>query len=271
MRRATAFSWVAFALALASGGSVALAQPDPSLPNGEPTAPPPVEPPAETQPVAPAEPPPDQTAPPHPSPPSPPAYPQQPYPQQAGPGPGPPAPPPPKKSTCCRFAIRFDPFDLLFRRLSFQGEVAIIGPLAIEVEPSWIWGSGADNVDAHGFAIAGNVAFYLTGRAPQGFFIKATAAYENFVAVVTNPDYKQSQASARIASPIFGGMIGSSTVFGKNWGFNISGGIGIGAATAGSQKIAAPGKGDIPAYVVKFYDKGSVIQLLGSLGLGIAF
>ncbi len=197
-----------------------------------------------------------------------PAYPAQPG---YGPGYGPPPPPPPKEATCCRFAIRFDPFNLLFRRLSFQGEVAIIGPLSVEVEPSWIFGSGADNVNAKGFAIAGNVAFYLTGKAPQGFFIKAHAAYETFNATVSNPGYSKSLGSGNISSPIFGGMIGSSNVFGKNWGFNISGGIGIGVATAGSQTIVAPGKGAIPAYAVRFYDKGSSIQLLGSLGLGIGF
>ncbi len=87
----------------------------------------------------------------------------------------------------CRFAVRFDPFNLLFRRLSFQGEVAIIGPLSIEIEPSWIFGSPADNVNAKGFSILGDVAFYLTGKAPQGFFIKAVAAYETFNATVTNP------------------------------------------------------------------------------------
>ena len=188
-----------------------------------------------------------------------------------GPGYGPPPPPPPKESTCCRVAIRFDPFELLFRRLSFQGEVAIIGPLALEVEPSWIFGSGAENVNAKGFAIAGNVAFYLTGKAPQGFFIKAHAAYETFRATVTNPGYSKSLGSGQISSPIFGGMIGSSNVFGKNWGFNLSGGIGIGVATAGSQTVVAPGKGSIAPYAVRFYDKGSSIQLLGSLGLGIAF
>ncbi len=149
--------------------------------------------------------------------------------------------------------------------------MAIVGPLSVEVEPSWIFGSGADNVNAKGFAIAGNVAFYLTGKAPQGFFIKAHAAYETFNATVSNPGYSKSLGSGTISSPIFGGMIGSSTVFGKNWGFNISGGIGIGVATAGSQTIVAPGKGSIPAYSVRFYDKGSSIQLLGSLGLGIGF
>ena len=176
-----------------------------------------------------------------------------------------------KPDRCCRAAIRFDPFNLLFRRLSFQGEVAIIGPLSVEIEPSWIFGSGADNVNAKGFAFAGNVAFYLTGKAPQGFFIKAQAAYETFNATVTNPGYTKSLGSGRISSPIFGGMIGSSNVFGRNWGFNISGGIGIGFATAGAQTVVAPGKGNVKDFPVVFYGKGSSIQLLGSLGLGIGF
>jgi hypothetical protein len=213
-------------------------------------------------------------------------YPQQGYPQQGypqgeptqpgygpavpAPGYGPPPPPPPPKDTCCRFAIRFDPFNLIFRRLSFQGEVVIWGPLSFELEPSWIFGSSTDHVDTKGVSMAGNLAVYLTGKAPQGFFIKAHAAYETFNVTVTNPAAK-SVGKGRVGSPVFGGMIGSSTVFGRNWGFNISGGIGIGAATAGEQTVIAPGRGVAQAFAVSFYGKGSAIQLLGSLGLGIGF
>jgi hypothetical protein len=180
----------------------------------------------------------------------------------------PPAPPQEERG-CCRFAIRLDPFDLLQRRLSFQAEVAIWGPFAIEIEPAWIFGSPSDNVTAHGFSFLGSVGFYLTSKAPLGFFIKAVAGYETFGATVTNPDDMSLTAAADVDSPILGAVLGSSTVFGHRWGFNISGSIGIGFATSGQVDIVAPGKGKVPAYKFSYYD--SPVLLIGSLGVGIGF
>ena len=182
----------------------------------------------------------------------------------------PPAQPPkPDAPSCCRAAIRFDPFDILQRRLSFQAELAIWGPFAIEVEPSWIFSSPSDNVSADGFSFLGSVGFYLTAKAPQGFFIKAVVGYETFTATVTNPDNESLSASADVASPLLGAVLGSSTVFGRRWGFNISGSIGIGVATASEVAIIAPGKGSVAPYKYTYYD--SAVQLLGSLGVGIGF
>lgn len=189
---------------------------------------------------------------------------------QPGPGMGPPPPPAPEEPSCCRVAFRFDPFDLIFRRLSFQGEVVIWGPLSVELEPTWIWGSERELVDASGFALQGNFAVYFSGRALQGFFLKASAGFETFEAVVTHPAVPDSSVARQVSSPIFGGILGSSTVFGRDGGFNISGGIGIGVATAGEVTITVPG-GPFPAATASFYGKASAIQLLGSLGLGGAF
>lgn len=182
-----------------------------------------------------------------------------------------PSPPPPKpeEATCCRAAVRFDPFDILQRRLSFQAELAIWGPFAIEVEPSWIFSSPSDNVSADGFSFLGSVGFYLTSKAPQGFFIKAVVGYETFSATVSNPDAPSLTATADVASPILGAVLGSSTVFGRRWGFNISGSIGIGVATASEVDIIAPGKGSVPSFKYSYYD--SPVQLIGSLGAGIGF
>lgn len=160
--------------------------------------------------------------------------------------------------------MRFDPFDLLFRRLSFQTELVIWGPLAIEAEPSWIFGSSTEYLDMSGGALQGNFLVYFTGRALNGFFAKASVGFEKFSATLTHPSGKVS-ATEEIATPILGLGIGSSNVFGDEYGFNLAGGVGIGYATADKVSLKVPG------YEVVFYDKGSAIQLLASLGLGFAF
>lgn len=191
-----------------------------------------------------------------------------------GPPAGPPPPPKPKKPKCCFWAVRADPFDLLFRRLSFQGEIAIVGPLAFELEPSWIWGSPIEDVDASGFAMAGNVAIYFSGKPLKGFFLKAHAGFETFEATLTHPELGTS-TSEDVGSPIFGALIGSSAVFGRNGGFNLSGGIGIGVATAETVTLTVPGDFVngvyVPGIETSYYDKAGRIQLLGNLGLGVAF
>lgn len=180
-----------------------------------------------------------------------------------------PAPAKPEEASCCRAAVRFDPFDILQRRLSFQAELAIWGPFAIEIEPSWIFSSPSDNVTASGYSFLGSVGFYLTSKAPQGFFIKAVVGYESFTATVTNPDATALTASKDVASPILGAVLGSSTVFGRRWGFNISGSIGVGFTTAEPVDIVTPPKGSVPKFEFTYYD--SPVQLLGSLGVGIGF
>ncbi len=160
--------------------------------------------------------------------------------------------------------MRFDPFDLLFRRLSFQAELVLWGPLSIEAEPSWIFAAATENLDLSGGALQGNFLVYFTGKALEGFYAKAIVGFEAFEATVTDPEL-EIEVSDDIASPILGIAIGSSTVFGEEVGFNLAGGIGVGFATAES-KVLRAGR-----YEVSFYDKASVVQLLGSLGLGIAF
>lgn len=282
-----------------SAPTATAAQPPPATP--APTAPPTAQPPPTLPPGAPPSSPPPpsvvapnevpgawQPAPPtQPSPvydpngqPYPPAG--QGYPPQGAPPPGygpagfpgyppvgpPPPPLPPKEPSCCRFAIRFDPFNLIFRRLSFQAELVIWGPLSIEAEPSWIFGSATENLDVSGGALQGNFLVYFTGRGLNGFFAKATVGFEKFTATLTDPDLPVSDtnpSSRDLMSPILGLGIGSSNVFGDTFGFNLAGGVGIGFATAEKQELTAG------RFQATFYDKGSAIQLLASLGLGFAF
>jgi hypothetical protein len=174
--------------------------------------------------------------------------------------------------------VRFDPFDLLFGRLSFQGEVAIIGPLAIEIEPSWIWGTPKEQLDEKGFAIGGNVGVYFD-RPLRGFFLKAHLGYESFEATFT-PDLTingepvaNATDTERIKSAIVGLLIGSNTVIGpgggRNGGFVLSGGIGVGVALADPVELRVEAPGFEPA-TYQYNDGVGKVRLLGSLGLGIA-
>lgn len=203
------------------------------------------------------------------------------YPPQGAPGqygyappPGPPLPPAPKPSTCCRWSARVDPFDLLFRKLTFQAEVKIVGPISLEFTPSWIFGSPYDNIDEKGYSLGFNaIVHFISGKAFDGMWLKGHFAYENFEATLTNPFETSLSASQRLSSAIVGGMIGSSSVWGRDGGFIVSGGIGIGVALADPVTLTAPGDPvrRIPDAQVTLYDKLDKIKLLGSVGLGVAF
>ncbi|MEO7328562.1 MAG: hypothetical protein ABI193_08290, partial [Minicystis sp.] len=185
---------------------------------------------------------------------------------------GPPPPPIPPKSTCCRWSARFDPFDLLYRRLSFIGEVAVVGPLAIEGKGSWIFDSTDENLSDKGFAIGGNIVFYfLELKAFKGMWLKAHASFESYTATISNPNDTSLTNSTRVKTGIFGGMIGDTVVFGRNGGFALSGGIGIGAASASALTLTSPRDRFGNAFSVTFFEKADRIRLLGTFGLGVAF
>ncbi|MBK9266609.1 MAG: hypothetical protein IPM54_43340 [Polyangiaceae bacterium] len=199
-------------------------------------------------------------------------YPQQGYPPQGyGPGAGPPPPPPPPPPKCCRWSARVNPFDLLFRRLTLEAEVAVIGPLSVQLSPSWIFGTSTENLDASGWALAGNVGVYFEGKALRGFWLKAHAGYESFDATLTHPIQPKDPVTKEVGSWIFGGVIGNTTIFGDG-GFSLSGGIGIGVATADPITIVAESKNPGVAPVgVTFYDKEGSITILGTFGVGVTF
>jgi hypothetical protein len=198
-----------------------------------------------------------------------------------GPPEGPPPPPPreKKEDRCCRYAIRYDPFDLLLRRVTFQGEIGIIGPLSIELEPSIIFGeagfflSNGDNpIDASGFAGAANIGLYVSGKYLEGFFVKGHIGFETFEATLSHPDIPNQKDKEDISAPIVGLMIGSSNIWGNDTvGFNLSGGIGIGVALADKKTLSVPGDATHAGLEVAYYSDAGILQLLGSLGLGVAF
>jgi hypothetical protein len=185
------------------------------------------------------------------------------------PAPPPPPPPPPKP---LRWSLRYDPFDLVYRRLTFQGEVGIYKLFALEVVPTWIFGSSTSGVDAKGFAIAGRAVFYLSGEAFRGFWLKAHVGYESYTATLTNPgDATDMSLPQRLGSAIIGVLFGDTWVIPRDGGFALSGGIGIAYATASKVTLTTLGNSPAGQAQVTLYDGFDKVRLLGSVGLGVAF
>jgi hypothetical protein len=272
MLRPRPLRWPLALLAFAAPRAVAAQEPPPAP---SPAAPPPAAPLPPGPPVIPpgVAPLPGYASPAYPSPP--PAYAYPPgygaYPQY---GYIPPREPPEKPATCCRWSFRYDPFDLIVRRLTFQAEVAVAGPFAIEIVPSWIFGSPFGGVAGQGVSVATNATFYLSGQAFHGLWIKAHVAYENYSATFTNPLASDLVGQpTRLSSAILGALFGSTIVFGRDHGFALSAGVGVGAATAGKATLTAPGDPTrgIPGASTTLYDGFDKVRILGTVGLGVAF
>ncbi|MSP25179.1 MAG: hypothetical protein EXR75_08445 [Myxococcales bacterium] len=286
------------AFAISSTSAVAHSQPA-----ADPAAPPP----------APIAAPPPYAAPPPAAPPPAPWTVQPPYsPPATYPGggyaygpPPPPAPPPlaPERA-CCLWSLRYDPFDLIYRRVTFEGEVAWGGlPFSAEVTGSWIFASPTEGLDQKGFDLGFNLAWYPGGEPLRGFWVKAHAELESFDATLSrtagntpigkpNPDLCDADSATgtckkHVASPIFGVLLGSTQVFGRRGGFAVSGGFGVGAAVADSTSLevlpctsadVAAGDAHCPlaenggtALGFRMYDESARIRLLGTLAIGVAF
>lgn len=207
-----------------------------------------------------------------------------------------------KPSTCCRWSLRYDPFDLLFRRITVIAEVALGKlPFTIEATPKYIFDSPEDALDEKGFSMGGSIAWYPGGRPLRGLWLKAHAEYESFQATLTrdggtgpigkpgaecDKESKPGTCTRKVSSPVLGLMIGSTQVFGKNGGFAISGGIGVGAALSDpvglsvgactaedvankDPNCSAADAGGGVRY--DYYADSARVRLLGTLGLGLTF
>jgi hypothetical protein len=166
--------------------------------------------------------------------------------------------------------VRFDPFQLIYRRVAVEAEVKIVAPFSVGVEPAWIWGGSQDFLDEQGFQLLAYAAWTFSGRTMRGFWVRAVGGFEAFDATLSHPDDPRFKTTKSVSSGIFGAMIGNSVVFGQNGGFTLSGGIGVGVATADKTEIvvSAPGYGNVRA---TYYDGASRVKLLGALGLGATF
>jgi hypothetical protein len=184
----------------------------------------------------------------------------------------PPAPQEPAPSSCCRFSVRYDAFQLIFRRVAVEAEVKIAGPFSLGLTPAWIWGGSTANLDEQGFALMGFAAWTFYGPVLRGFWVRATFGFEVFDATLTHPDFADVKVEQGISSGVFGLMIGDSVVFGQNGGIALSGGIGAGVATSDAVEIIAPSPDpDVPPARAQYYQDASRVKLLGSLGVGVTF
>lgn len=156
--------------------------------------------------------------------------------------------------------------------MSFEGELAIVGPLSVQVTPSWIFGSSDEFMDASGWALGSAIGIYFEGKALRGFWLKAHAGYESFDATLSHSTLKEvAPVTKEVSSWIFGGSIGNTTVFGDG-GFSLSGGIGIGFATADPITIVVESNNPIVASEGRqFYGKSDSISILGTFGVGVTF
>jgi hypothetical protein len=170
---------------------------------------------------------------------------------------------------CCRYALRFDPFELLYRRATFEAEIALFGPLALEIVPSYIFDARETNLTARGFSTAIDVVYYPSGVSLRGFWVKGRVGYERFDATLSHSADSSRTDAATISSPVFGALFGSTTVVDEG-GFSISGGLGIGVVTSDPRmlRVSAPNHAD---EAFTFYDKSDRLRLLGSLALGATF
>ena len=232
--------------------------------------------------------------------PPPPGY-GQPPPPGYGQPPRPPRPfePPPKKTLF--WSVRYDPFDLLFRRITFEGEIALGSlPLSIELAPAYIFDSPSEGLEDTGVDLAARFVWYVQGDPLKGFYLKAHFNYEHFSSTLfrqtpdgafvgapaddCDADSATGTCTKTVASAIFGLMLGTSMVLPSKGGFALNGGIGIGVAVADpvTLRVNPCGPSDVggahctdvettPPVSATYYDKTGRIKLLGSLSLGVTF
>ena len=143
---------------------------------------------------------------------------------------------------------------------------------ALEVAPSWIFGSPYAGIDGKGYSIAGRAVFYLSGEAFRGFWLKAHVGYEHYDATLTNPaDASDVSAPRTLGSAILGVLFGDTWVIPRDGGFALSGGIGVAFATASKVTLTTNGTVNAPPAQASLYDGFDKVRLLGSVGLGVAF
>jgi hypothetical protein len=121
-------------------------------------------------------------------------------------------------------SIRINPLDLIFQRFSAELEYALAGPISIELDPTYIFGNPGQSEDGYsstGVGIRGGFGVWFQGHALRGWFLKGLAQYshESYSATRTPDSFSQGWTS-------YGLLVGSQTVFGRDGGFTLSGGIG---------------------------------------------
>ena len=175
-------------------------------------------------------------------------------------------------SKCCRWSARFDPFQIIFRRVAFDAEIKIAGPFSVGVEPAWIFAGSNANLDEKGFGLLAYFGWTFSGRALRGFWVRAVGGFDAFDATLTHSKDETAQVKKSISTGIFGVMVGDSVVFGHDGGFTLSGGLGLGVATAPKTTLLVKSTNeDLAIERAVYFDDTGRFKLLGSLGVGVTF
>lgn len=166
--------------------------------------------------------------------------------------------------------------NLLFRRLSFEGELAVWGPFVIGLEPAWIWGSQERGLEQSGFAIGGDVAYYMDDKPLNGLRFKAHGAYEYFNAKLTHPGGNID--SKAVSTGTVGLTVGGSLVVSPKQGgggFIIDGGLGFNVATASPVTLSTrgfdPSRGGMTTVEFVYFGGWRRVSPLASMAMGVAF
>lgn len=136
-----------------------------------------------------------------------------------GPPPRQQKPPPPPEPF---LSIRINPIDIFFKRISLEGEVALIDYLSFEVAPTYIFGlanSDGEDYTTTGAGVAAKLGFWPSGRSLRGFYLKGVGEVMRYSA-------ESSVDKIAFTEPALGMMLGSQTIFGGDSGFTFSAGIG---------------------------------------------
>jgi hypothetical protein len=211
----------------------------------------------------------------------PPGYGQPPpgYGQPYGQPPGAYGPPPSSEPQPLLASIRFNPLDLLLKRASLEGEVAVWGPISFELAPSYsfgIPGTKQYEYSASGFGVDGKVGVYFEGDALEGWFAKGLVGYHGYTA-------KSDFDSLSYGDVLLGALVGNQFLPIPDVGLTISTSIGIGVVpnakerllivggrrTDGRQSSCNDGQARSDNYAACV--SGGTLQFLGSLAVGYSF
>lgn len=120
-------------------------------------------------------------------------------------------------------SIRINPIDLFFKRVTLEGELAVIDYLSVEVAMKYIFGDKSASKDAtytsKAFEMSGRLGFWPGGTPLKGFFLKGTADYSRW-------SFSSDLDSTSFGEPALGLLLGSQSIFGGSSGFTFSGGVG---------------------------------------------
>jgi hypothetical protein len=169
-----------------------------------------------------------------------------------------------------------DALNLLFRRLSFEGDLTVWGPFVIGIEPAWIWGSQERGLDESGFGITTNVTVYLEDKPMNGLWVKAHGGYEYFQATLTHQG--GTIDSKPVSTGLFGLSVGGALVVSPKQGgggFILDGGFGLSVATAEAVTLSATDFDVTQSAVTKrehiYFGGWRRIMPLASMAMGVAF